>query len=77
MGKFEEGIGLIHQGIATAAASGLRLGITNFYLLLADAQRLLDIKEAISTVEQALQANPEQREIVPRHCESEVNSISN
>jgi len=65
MGQITEGIALIHQGIATAAASGLRLGITNFYLLLADAQRLVDTNEALSAVEQALQTNPAQREDRP------------
>jgi tetratricopeptide (TPR) repeat protein len=65
MGQTTEGIARIHQGIATAAASGLRLGITNFYLLLADAQRLVDSSEALSAIEQALQANPEQREDRP------------
>jgi hypothetical protein len=65
MGLFAEGIALIRQGIGTAAASGLRLGVTNFYLLLADAQRLVGTKEALSVVEQALQTNPEQREDRP------------
>jgi tetratricopeptide (TPR) repeat protein len=65
MGLFAEGITLIHQGIAAAAASRLRLGVTNFYLLLADAQRLVCDEEALQAVEQALQTNPEERECRP------------
>jgi class 3 adenylate cyclase/tetratricopeptide (TPR) repeat protein len=65
MGLFAEGIAQIRQGIAAAAASGLRLGITNFYLLLADAQSLVGAKEALEAVEQALQSNPEEREYRP------------
>ncbi|MGO9268153.1 MAG: AAA family ATPase [Candidatus Binataceae bacterium] len=65
MGLFAEGIAQIRQGIAAAAASGLHLGITNFYLLLADAQSLVGAKEALEAVEQALQSNPEEREYRP------------
>ena len=65
MGLFAEGIALIRQGIAAAAASGLRLGITNFYLLLADAQSLVGAKEALQAVEQAPHVNLEEREYRP------------
>ncbi len=65
-GQVTEGIALVRQGIVAAVDSGLRLGITNFYLLLAEVQ-LLDgaTKKALEAVEQALQMNPDQREDRP------------
>src|SRR5713101_421567 len=65
-GQVTEGIALVRQGIVAAVDSGLRLGFTNFYLLLAEVQ-LLDgaTKKALEAVEQALQMNPDQREDRP------------
>src|SRR5712692_6174909 len=65
-GQVTEGIALVRRGIVAAVDSGLRLGFTNFYLLLAEVQ-LLDgaTKKALEAVEQALQMNPDQREDRP------------
>jgi predicted ATPase len=61
LGSPGEGISLIRQGLADLTGSGARLGITDKLTGLAEAQAfdgMLD--EALSTIEEALEANPEE-----------------
>jgi tetratricopeptide (TPR) repeat protein len=59
LGKAGEGISLIRQGLAGMADVGARVSITGFLTCLAEAQSLDGrIDEALSTVDDALQANP-------------------
>jgi class 3 adenylate cyclase/tetratricopeptide (TPR) repeat protein len=56
-----EGVALIRQGLADLAEAGVRLNITDFFTCLGEAQAL-DGKfaDALITIEEALQANPEE-----------------
>ena len=61
LGRATEGIALIRQGIAGLLEIGTRIGISNFTTYLAEAQeREGAIVDALETVEQALQANPDE-----------------
>ena len=61
LGRATEGIGLISQGIAGLLEIGSRLGVSRLTAVLAEAQeRDGAIVEALETVEQALQANPDE-----------------
>jgi tetratricopeptide (TPR) repeat protein len=61
LGSPGEGISLIRQGLADLAESGSRLGITDQLTRLAEAQALDGmLDEALSTIEEALQAYPEE-----------------
>src|SRR5262249_11355309 len=59
LGKAGEGISLIRQGLAGMADVGQRVSITGFLSSLAEAQSLDGRNdEALSTIDDALQANP-------------------
>src|SRR5439155_7620893 len=61
LGRVTEGIALIRQGIASLLERGLHLVIPRYIANLAEAhEREGNIVEALETVEQALQANPNQ-----------------
>jgi class 3 adenylate cyclase/tetratricopeptide (TPR) repeat protein len=61
LGHPTEGVALIRQGIASLLEAGLRLVIPTYTACLAEAQeREGAIVDALATVEQALQANPDQ-----------------
>jgi tetratricopeptide (TPR) repeat protein len=61
LGSSREGISMIRQGLADLAESGSRLGITDQLTRLAEAQTLDGkIDDALVTIEEALQANPEE-----------------
>ena len=61
LGRASEGVALIRQGIAGALEIGFRLGLTYFIGALAEAQtRAGAVGDALATVEQALQANPDE-----------------
>ena len=61
LGRPTEGVALIRQGIASLLEAGLRLVIPTYTAWLAEArEREGAIVEALATVEQALQANPDQ-----------------
>ena len=61
LGRATEGIVLIRQGIAGLLEIGTRLGISRDITFLAAAQeRAGAIDDALATVEQALQANPDE-----------------
>ena len=61
LGSPREGISMIRQGLADLAESGSRLGITDQLTRLAEAQALDGkIDDALVTIEEALQANPEE-----------------
>jgi tetratricopeptide (TPR) repeat protein len=61
LGRATEGILLIRQGIAGLLESGTRLGISRYITFLAAAQeRAGAVDDASATVEQALQANPDE-----------------
>jgi len=60
-GRTSQGIALIREGLAAAMAIGARVCITIFLTSLAEAYALASaLPEALETVEQALQANPEE-----------------
>jgi len=60
LGHADEGTALIRDGIANLVESGARLLIGNFTTYLAMAQQRQGfLREALETVEQALQANPD------------------
>ena len=60
-GRASEGVALIRQGIAGLLEIGFRLGITYFTGALAEAQACAGaVGDALATVEQALQANPDE-----------------
>jgi predicted ATPase len=66
LGRAAEGIALIRDGIASILRLGTRLGISIFTAYLAEAQeRAGAIGEALETIEQALQANPDERAYLP------------
>jgi tetratricopeptide (TPR) repeat protein len=61
LGSASEGVALIRQGLAGFAETGSRIGITDFVTRLAEAQALDGkIDDALMTIEEALQANPEE-----------------
>ena len=61
LGSPREGIPLIRQGLADLAELGSRLGITDQLTRLAEAEALDGkIDDALVTIEEALQANPEE-----------------
>jgi class 3 adenylate cyclase/tetratricopeptide (TPR) repeat protein len=61
LGRADEGVMLIREGLNSFAAIGTRLGITHYLTWLAEAQALQGAtSEALSTVEEALQVNPEE-----------------
>src|SRR4029077_4595332 len=61
LGGAADGIGLIRRGIAGCLEGGTRLGLSIYVLSLAAAQ-MCDgaFADALETVEQALQANPDE-----------------
>jgi class 3 adenylate cyclase/tetratricopeptide (TPR) repeat protein len=60
-GRASEGVALIRQGIASLLEIGFRLGIAYFIGALAEAQACAGaVDDALATVEQALQANPDE-----------------
>jgi tetratricopeptide (TPR) repeat protein len=66
LGRTGESVALIRQALAGLADAGSRAGITIFLTMLAEAQafeRLID--EALVTIEEALQANPEELVVRP------------
>jgi len=61
LGNASEGVALICQGLAGFAETGSRIGITDRITRLAEAQALDGkIDDALITIEEALQANPEE-----------------
>ena len=61
LGSPNEGISLIRQGLADLAGLGSRLGITDQLTGLAEAQALDGrLDQALGTIEEALQVNPEE-----------------
>jgi tetratricopeptide (TPR) repeat protein len=61
LGRASEGVALIRQGLAGLAEAGFRGSITVALTLLAEAQALDGkLDDAINTIEEALQANPEE-----------------
>jgi class 3 adenylate cyclase/tetratricopeptide (TPR) repeat protein len=61
LGHAGEGVSLIRQGLDGLAEIGARLRITDFLTMLAQAQALDGkLEEALVTIEQALQVNPEE-----------------
>ena len=61
LGSAGEGVALIRQGLAGLAEAGARLAITDHSTRLAEAQALDGkIDDALITIEEALQANPEE-----------------
>jgi class 3 adenylate cyclase/tetratricopeptide (TPR) repeat protein len=61
LGHAGEGVSLIRQGLAGLAETGSKVGITAFLAHLAEAQALAGtIDDALSSIEEALQANPEE-----------------
>ena len=61
LGSAGEGVSMIRQGLAGAKQIGARVSITDGLTCLAEAQALDDkIADAVSTIEEALQANPEE-----------------
>jgi tetratricopeptide (TPR) repeat protein len=61
LGSAGEGVALIRQGLAGMAEAGSRIGITDYLARLAEAQALDGkIDDALITIEEALQANPEE-----------------
>jgi predicted ATPase len=61
LGRAGEGVALIRQGLAGLAETGSRMGITSSLTYLAEAQALdSKLDDALITIEEALQANPEE-----------------
>ncbi len=61
LGNPEEGVALIRQGMAGLAGTGARADITNALTILAEAQALDGaLEDALTTLDEALQANPEE-----------------
>jgi tetratricopeptide (TPR) repeat protein len=61
LGLADEGVALIRQGLGGLLQTGVRSRISNYTAYLAEAQeRRGAIAEALETVEQALQANPDE-----------------
>ena len=78
LGRTTEGIALIRQGMAGVLEVGMRLTHPLFIASLAEAQeREGAIADALETVEQALQANPENSSTGPRRSGYAANCGSN
>jgi tetratricopeptide (TPR) repeat protein len=61
LGRAGEGIALIRKGLANMAEAGFRLSITAYLTFLAEAQALDGkVDDALTTIEEALQANPQE-----------------
>ncbi len=61
LGQPTEGVALIRQSLASLAETRVRIDITNALTILAEAQALDGaIDDALSTIEDALQANPDE-----------------
>jgi predicted ATPase len=61
LGRSGEGVALIRQGLAGLAEAGFRLGITANLTFLAEAQALDGkLDDALITIDEALQENPEE-----------------
>ena len=61
LGRAGEGVALIRQGLTGLAEAGFRASITDHLTRLAEAQALDGkIDDALITIEEALQANPEE-----------------
>jgi hypothetical protein len=61
LGNPDEGVALIRQSLAGRAETGVRTDITNVLTILAEAQALAGaIDDALVTLDEALQANPEE-----------------
>jgi predicted ATPase len=61
MGSAREGVALIREGLTGFTQSGERIAISDFLMHLAEAQALDGkIDDALSTIEEALQANPDE-----------------
>jgi len=61
LGGPSEGVALARQGVAGLAETGSRVGIVDYLTRLAEAQALDGkLDDALSTIEEALQANPEE-----------------
>jgi predicted ATPase len=61
LGRASEGVALIRQGIAGVLETGVRLGIPDWVGALAEAQACGGaVSDALATVEEALQANPDE-----------------
>jgi tetratricopeptide (TPR) repeat protein len=66
LGRTSEGIAVIRQGLASLAEAGTRTAITSRLTNLAEAQALDGkIEDALVTIEEALQANPEELSFRP------------
>jgi class 3 adenylate cyclase/tetratricopeptide (TPR) repeat protein len=75
LGRAGEGVALIRQGLAVLAEAGFRLAITDHLRCLAEAQALDGmIDDALITIEEALQANPEELVFRPNalNCRGEL-----
>jgi len=75
LGSAGEGVLLIRQGLAGLSEAGARLGITDYLTCLAEAQALDGmIDDAISTIDEALQVNPEELVFQPNilSCRGEL-----
>jgi class 3 adenylate cyclase/tetratricopeptide (TPR) repeat protein len=67
LGSTGEGISLIRQGLAGMASAGARVSVPGFLICLAEAQtRDGRIDDALSTIDCALQANPEELAYQPQ-----------
>jgi len=61
LGRAGEGVAIIHQGLDDMAEAGNRMGLIDLLTRLAEAQALAGkIDEALITIEDALEANPEE-----------------
>jgi tetratricopeptide (TPR) repeat protein len=61
LGRADDGVTLIHEGLNRFAAIGTRVGVTQYITWLAEAQALQGAtSDALATVEEALQVNPEE-----------------
>jgi tetratricopeptide (TPR) repeat protein len=61
LGGASEGVSLIRKGLAGMAENGARAGITDYIMALAEALALDGaLTDALSTIEDALQANPQE-----------------
>jgi len=75
LGNPVEGISLIRQGLADLAELGSRMGLTDQLTRLAEAQAVDGrLDEALGTIEEALQANPEELVFRPNvlNCRGEL-----
>ena len=78
LGRAGEGVVLIGQGLGGLAEAGFRLAITDHLTRLAEAQALDGmIDDALITIEEALQANPEELVFRPLALTCQENCGSN